>query len=91
MGSAYSGCIHTEHVAFTVDSTLIENIADSYTEGAQNKWRYKLSPKKGRSYSAYLFFSEIAALVEAANKKTLQPHEQTAQLKKGSYSISSPF
>lgn len=69
LGSAYSGCIHTEHVAFTIDSTLIENIAASYTEGAQNKWHYKLSPKKGRSYSAYLFFSEITALAEAANKK----------------------
>lgn len=70
LGSSYSGCIHTEHATFTIESTLIENIAASYTEGTKNKWHYKLTPKKGRSYSAYLFFSEIAALVEAANKKS---------------------
>lgn len=76
LGSAYSGCIHTEHVVFSIDSTLIENIAASYTEGSQNKWRYKLSPKKGRSYSAYLFFAEIAALAEAASKKNSIPLDQ---------------
>lgn len=65
LGSAYSGCIHTEHVAFSIDSTLIENIAASYSEGAQNKWGYNLSPRKGRDYFAYLFIAEIAALVEA--------------------------
>jgi len=65
LGSAYSGCIHTEHVAFSIDSTLIENIAASYSEGEQNKWNYKLSPRKGRDYSAYLFIAEITALVEA--------------------------
>lgn len=65
LGSAYSGCIHTEHVAFSIDSTLIENIAASYSEGAQNKWGYKLSPRKGRDYFSYLFIAEITALVEA--------------------------
>lgn len=65
LGSAYSGCIHTEHVAFSIDSTLIENIAVSYSKGAQNKWGYKLSPRKGRDYFAYLFVAEITALVEA--------------------------
>lgn len=69
LGSAYSGCIHTEHVAFPIESTLIETIAASYTENSQNKWRYKLSPKKGRSYSAFLFIAEISALVETAHKK----------------------
>lgn len=64
LGSAYSGCIHTEHVAFSIDSKLIENIAASYTDGSQNKWRYILTPRKGPSYSAYLFIAEIAALVE---------------------------
>ena len=67
-GSAYSGCIHKEHVAFTVDSTLIENMANSYTEDSQNKWRYRLSPKRGRSYSAYLFIAEISALVDAVKE-----------------------
>lgn len=67
-GSAYSGCIHTEHVAFTIDSTLIENMANSYTEDSQNKWRYRLSPKRGRSYSAYLFIAEISALVDAVKE-----------------------
>ena len=65
LGSAYSGCKHTEHVTFSIDSTFLEGIASHYTEGPQNKWRYKLSPKKGRSYSAHLFIAEIAALVEA--------------------------
>ena len=68
LGSAYSGCIHTEHVAFSIDSTLIENIATSYSEGAQNKWGYKLSPKKGRDYFASLFVAEIAALVGAVTE-----------------------
>jgi len=66
-GSAYSGCIHTEYVVFTIDSTLIESLANSYAEEPPNKWRYQLSPKKGRSYSAHLFIAEIAALVEKAN------------------------
>ena len=66
LGSAYSGCIHTEHTAFSIDSTLIENMAASYTDGSQNKWRYTLSPRKGPNYSAYLFIAEIAALVEVA-------------------------
>lgn len=75
LGSVYSGCIHTEHAAFAIESALIENIANSYTEGSQKKWRYKLTPKKGRSYSGYLFISEISALYEtAANKNTLQSH-----------------
>lgn len=65
LGSAYSGCIHTEHVAFSINSTLIENIAASYSKGAQNKWGYKLSPRKGRDYFSYLFIAEITALVEA--------------------------
>jgi hypothetical protein len=65
LGSAYSGCIHTEHVAFSIGAILIENIAASYSEGAQNKWSYKLSPRKGRDYFAYLFIAEIAALAEA--------------------------
>lgn len=68
LGSAYSGCTHTEHVAFTIDSTLLAEIASRYTEGSNNKWRYKLSPKKGRSYSAHLFIAEISALVEAARE-----------------------
>ena len=68
LGSAYSGCIHTEHVAFSIDSTSIEKIAASYSEGAQNKWGYKLSPKKGRDYFASLFVAEIAALVEAVTE-----------------------
>jgi len=68
LGSAYSGCIHTEHVAFSIDSTLIENISASYTEGANNKWGYKLSPRKGRDYFAHLFIAEIAALTEAAQE-----------------------
>ena len=67
-GSAYSGCIHTEHVVFTVDSTLVENMANSYTEGSQNKWRYRLSPRKGRSYSAHLFIAEISALVDTVKE-----------------------
>ena len=74
-GSAYSGCIHTEHVVFSIEPTLIENIANSYTtdsnthtKDSQNKWRYQLSPKKGRSYSAHLFISEIAALIETAKE-----------------------
>jgi hypothetical protein len=67
-GSAYSGCIHTEHVVFSIEPILIENIANSYTKDSQNKWHYQLSPKKGRSYSAHLFISEIAAMVETAKE-----------------------
>ena len=68
LGSAYSGCIHTEHAASSIDPTLVENIAASYIEGTQNKWGYKLSPKKGRDYFASLFVAEIAALVEAVTE-----------------------
>jgi hypothetical protein len=72
LGSAYSGCMHTEHVTFTIDSILLTEIASRYTEESNNKWRYKLSPKNGRSYSAHLFIAEISALVEAAREhKTL--------------------
>ena len=65
-GSAYSGCIHTEHVVFNVDSGLLESIANSYKDDTQSNWRYQLSPKTGRSYSAFLPLAEIAAIVEAA-------------------------
>lgn len=68
LGSAYSGCIHTEHVAFNIDPTLVENIAASYAEGTNNKWSYKLSPRKGRDYFAHLFIAEISALVEAVTE-----------------------
>jgi len=66
-GSAYSGCIHIEHVVFTINSILTESLTNSYSEGSPKKWCYQLSPKKDRSYSAHLFIAEIAALVEEAN------------------------
>ena len=70
-GSAYSGCIHTEHVTFNVEKALMEHIAQNYTDAkdATSTWRYQLIPQSGRNHSAQLLLSEIAALVEKANNK----------------------
>jgi hypothetical protein len=72
-GNQYSGCLRKEHVAFAISEQTIEQVAITYTEGSQDKWRYTLLPEREKSYSTYLFVAEISALVEAVNEYK-KPH-----------------
>jgi hypothetical protein len=72
-GNQYSGCLRKEHAAFTISEKTIEQVAITYTEGSQAKWRYTLSPERDKSYSTYLFVAEISALLEAVNEYR-KPH-----------------
>lgn len=65
-GSAYSGCMHTEHVAFNIEQEVMETIAKGYDENTAGHWRYQLTPNAGRSHSVMLPAAEVAAIVEAA-------------------------
>lgn len=61
----YGGCTYNEHVAFTVDQTLLETIVRTYKAGIRTVWKYKIIPKAGEDYKAGLLPAEIAAIVEA--------------------------
>ena len=67
---AVGNCLYTEHVAFTVDETLLRQLAAGYVPGNPALWHYKLIPKVGSEYSGELSSAEIAGFLAKIDQST---------------------
>lgn len=65
--SSSLGCRYEEHVGFSIDEALVQEIAGlaGRTRGQLLGWRYKIRPHRGEDYQAVLSASEVKGLLDA--------------------------
>jgi hypothetical protein len=65
--SAYVGCGHVEHVAFSVEESLLREAASKYQPGNAQIWRFRLKAKSGAERDEGFVPAEIVALLKAVD------------------------
>jgi hypothetical protein len=81
------GCTYTEHVAFTVDESLLRLLAAGYVAGKPAIWLYKFVGKSGPDYADGLSNAEIAGFLAKVDSYTTA-HGIAAAIPKAEFGIS---